>query len=76
MMDAKAAAKIICEDPAEVDETAKKYSELQSSAEAAAKRGYVDSIIEADSVRKHLLYAFEMLYTKCEADTAKKHGTV
>ena len=31
-------------------------------AEMAAKRGYVDSIIDAASVRKHLVYAFEMLY--------------
>lgn len=76
MMDAQAAAKIICDDPAKIAETAQKYSELQSSAEAAAKRGYVDSIIDADSVRKHLIYAFEMLYTKSEDRPAKKHGTV
>lgn len=76
MMDAQAAAKIICDDPAQVAETAQKYSELQSSAQAAAKRGYVDSIIDAASVRKHLIYAFEMLYTKSEDRPAKKHGTV
>ena len=28
----------------------------------AAKRGYVDSIIDAASARKNLVYAFEMLY--------------
>lgn len=76
MMDAQAAAKIICDDPADIAETAQKYHELQSSAQAAAKRGYVDSIIDADSVRKHLIYAFEMLYTKSEDRPAKKHGTV
>ena len=31
-------------------------------AEMAAKRGYVDSIIDAASARKNLVYAFEMLY--------------
>jgi acetyl-CoA carboxylase carboxyltransferase component len=76
MMDAKSAAKIICDDPAKVAETADEYARLQSSAQAAAKRGYVDSIIDADSVRKHLIYAFEMLYTKSEDRPAKKHGTV
>lgn len=76
MMDAEAAAKIICDDPIQLAETTQKYRELQSSAEAAAKRGYVDSIIDADSVRKHLIYAFEMLYTKSEDGPAKKHGTV
>ena len=69
-------AKIICDDPANIAETAQKYHELQSSVQAAAKRGYVDSIIDADSVRKHLIYAFEMLYTKSEDRPAKKHGTV
>lgn len=76
MMDAKAAAKIICDSPADVDETAAKYSALQGGVQAAAKRGYVDSIIDAGQVRKHLLYAFEMLYTKSENHPAKKHGTV
>ena len=28
----------------------------------AAKRGYVDLVIPAESARKQLLYAFEMLY--------------
>ena len=39
--------KIICDDPANIAETAQKYHELQSSVQAAAKRGYVDSIIDA-----------------------------
>lgn len=76
MMDAQAAAKIICDDSEKIAETAQQYRELQSSAKAAAKRGYVDSIIDADSVRKHLIYALEMLYTKNETFPAKKHGTV
>lgn len=77
MMDAKAAAKIMYEkEPDKVEEKAAEYSILQGSAEAAAKRGYVDSIIEAESVRKHLIYAYEMLFTKREDHPNKKHGTV
>ena len=45
-----------------IDEKTAEYAKLQSSPEAAAKRGYVDTIISAESARKQLLYAFEMLY--------------
>ena len=78
MMDAKLAAQIMYagEDVAVRNEKAAEYDELQCSAVAAAKRGYVDSIIEADAVRQHLVYAYEMLYTKREARPSKKHGTV
>lgn len=76
MMDASLAAKIICKDPNKVEEVAREYSILQESADAAANRGYVDSIIEPESVRKHLIYSFEMLFTKRENRPSKKHGTV
>ena len=59
-----------------INEKAAEYEKLQSSAEAAAKRGYVDSIISAESTRKHLIYAYEMLFTKREGRPSKKHGTV
>ena len=77
MMDAQLAAQIICDgDSAEaVKEKAAEYEKLQSSAEAAAKRGYVDSIIEPEAVRQHAIYSFEMLFTKRENRPAKKHGT-
>jgi methylmalonyl-CoA decarboxylase subunit alpha len=77
MMDAKAAAQIMYQgDTAEIEEKASEYDLLQSSAEAAAKRGYVDSIIDAASTRKHLIYAYEMLFTKREKRPSKKHGTI
>ena len=78
MMDSKMAAKIMYadEDAATQKEKAEEYAKLQASAEAAAKRGYVDSIISADAVRQQLVYTFEMLYTKREARPSKKHGTV
>jgi acetyl-CoA carboxylase carboxyltransferase component len=77
MMDAKSAARIIAEDDtADLEEIASEYDKLQSSAEGAARRGYVDAIIEPDSLRKHLIYAFEMLFTKREKRPARKHGSL
>ena len=63
-------------DAATINEKAAEYAALQSSAEAAAKRGYVDTIIEAEDTRKYVIGAFEMLFTKREDRPAKKHGTV
>ena len=78
MMDAALAAKVICGDKS-ADELAacrKQYDELQNSVKSAAARGYVDQIVEAPELRKYLLGALEMLYTKREVRPAKKHGTV
>ena len=78
MMDAKLAAKIMYADAdaATVNEKAAEYAMLQSSALSAAKRGYVDTIIEAEDTRKYVIGAFEMLFTKREDRPSKKHGTV
>jgi len=78
MMDSKMAAKIMYADAdaATQAEKASEYAKLQSSAEAAAKRGYVDSIIDAQDTRKYVIGAFEMLFTKRESRPDKKHGTV
>lgn len=78
MMDAGLAAKIMYADAdASVQkEKAAHYAALQSSPEAAAKRGYVDSIIEPKDTRKYVIGAFEMLFTKREDRPDKKHGTV
>lgn len=84
MMDASAAAKIMYADEiknaddsvALIGEKAASYHELQSSAAAAARRGYVDDIIEACDTRKRVIAAFEMLFTKREARPDRKHGTV
>ena len=63
-------------DSATVKEKAAEYRELQSSPLSAARRGYVDTIIEAEDTRKYVIGAFEMLYTKREDRPSKKHGTV
>ena len=78
MMDAKLAAEIIYDgkDAATISEKANEYAALQNSPVAAAKRGFVDSIIEPAATRKQLIYAFEMLYTKREHRPNKKHSTI
>ena len=53
-----------------------RYNEMQASALAAAKRGYVDDIIEASETRQRVVAAFEMLFTKREDRPSKKHGTI
>ena len=77
-MDAKLAAKIICDGQGAdaIDACAKEYAALQTSAVGAAKRGYVDQIVEPADTRKYVIGAFEMLFTKREDRPAKKHGTV
>ena len=84
VMDAQSAAKIIyadeiakSDDPvAAINEKAKEYALLSASAASAASRGYIDSIIDPAQTRKHLVAAFEMLYTKKEEKPAKKHSAV
>lgn len=61
---------------AAVAEYKKTYTEFQSSAMAAAKRGYIDDIIEPDATRKRIIAALDMLYTKKEERPYKKHGAV
>ena len=78
MMDAKLASKIMYPqaDASELQEKAQAYADLQSSAMAAAKRGYVDTLIAPEETRKYAIGAFEMLFTKREERPIKKHGTV
>jgi acetyl-CoA carboxylase carboxyltransferase component len=77
MMDAGMAAKILAAGKGadEVAETAKKYDELQNSIESAAARGYIDQIVEPADLRRYLIGAMEVLYTKREDRPSKKHGT-
>lgn len=42
----------------------------------AAKRGYVDDVIEPDSTRPRIIAALEMLSSKRETQPAKKHGNI
>lgn len=78
MMDASLAAKIMYAgaDAEVIKEKASEYREVQSSPLAAARRGYVDTIIAPEDTRKYVIGAFEMLFTKREDRPVKKHGTV
>ena len=78
MMDAGLAAKIICDGQGSdaIDACAKEYAALQNHVTSAAKRGYVDQIVEPADTRKYVIGAFEMLATKSEGRPEKKHGTV
>ena len=78
MMDATLAAKVMYgdTDAATVKEKAAEYAALQNNVVSAARRGYVDTIIEAQDTRKYVIGAFEMLFTKRDDRPAKKHGTV
>lgn len=77
-MDANDAAQIMYsgEGADVIKEKAAEYAALQTSATGAAKRGYVDQVIDAADTRKYVVGAFEMLFAKREDRPAKKHGTV
>lgn len=78
MMDSALAAKIMYadKDADTLKEKAAEYKELQSSPMSAARRGYVDSVINPEDTRKYLIGAFEMLFTKREGRPEKKHSTI
>lgn len=77
MMDAQVAAKIMYADDKDADLSAKAAEfAAQSGTEAAAARGYIDSIISPEAARKQLIFAFELLFTKSEYPIGKKHGTI
>ena len=77
-MESKLAAKIMYDGQGAdvINQKAAEYEALQLSAAGAARRGYVDQIVEAADTRKYVIGAFEMLFTKSESRPEKKHGTV
>ena len=68
VMDAKVAAQIMYEDEiskekdtnAALEKKAKEFDEMQCNVNIAAKRGYVDNVIEGAQIRKQLIYAMQM----------------
>ena len=77
-MDGKLAAKIMYDGQGAdvINEKAAEYEALTLNVTSAAKRGYVDQIVNAADTRKYVIGAFEMLFSKSEDLPAKKHGTV
>ncbi len=68
VMEAKSAAQIMYEDEINgsgdtktaLEEKIKEFDEMQCNVNIAAKRGYVDNIIEGSEIRKQLIYAMQM----------------
>jgi acetyl-CoA carboxylase carboxyltransferase component len=83
-MDPEMAVKIMYEEEiaaasdklAFIKEKKAEYTEALSGAVSAARRGYVDDIIEPDATRKRVIAAFDMLFSKTEEKPYKKHGTI
>lgn len=76
-MDASIAAKIMYDgaDAQTVAEKAAQYQNSNCGVVNAARRGYVDRIVEPADARKYLIAGFEMLFTKRVDSPYKKHGT-
>ena len=77
IMDAKLAAQVMYAgaDPAEQSKMARAFASKQSDLSAVCGRGYIDRIVDFADLRKYLIAGFEMLLTKREDYTFKKHGT-
>ena len=84
IMAAEGAANILCcdeiakaEDPVKArEEMIRDYKENVSSTFAAAKRGYVDDIIEPATTRPRLICALEIFSSKRECKPSKKHSAI
>ena len=59
-----------------IKEKKAEYTDALSGAVSAARRGYVDDIIEPDATRKRVIAALDMLFSKSEDRPFKKHGTI
>ena len=77
IMDATNAAHVIAPDAekAELDRIRKEYAAMQGSVESAAARGLVDQVVEPSDLRRSLIGALEVLYTKRIMLPARKHSS-
>ncbi len=57
-------------------EKIEEYRQQFANPYEAAKRGYVDDVIEPDSTRPRIIAALEMLRSKRESLPSKKHGNI
>ncbi|MDD6194253.1 MAG: carboxyl transferase domain-containing protein [Lachnospiraceae bacterium] len=76
-MDASLAAQIMYADESAdvIAQKAAAYAEENCGVNNAARRGYIDRIVEPVDARKYLIAGFEMLFTKRVDGPYKKHGT-
>ncbi len=77
IMDSALAARILFagKSSSEIAEAAGDYAQRMGSASAAAARGFIDRIVEPSEIRKYLIGALEVLYTKREELPMRKHST-
>ncbi|MBW1764695.1 MAG: methylmalonyl-CoA carboxyltransferase, partial [Deltaproteobacteria bacterium] len=59
-----------------LSEKAKEYSELFANPYIAAKRGYIDDIIEPAMTRFRIVRALQLLENKQDSNPKKKHGNI
>ncbi|MFP4214039.1 MAG: acyl-CoA carboxylase subunit beta [Desulfohalobiaceae bacterium] len=65
------------EDPeAKRQEKIEEYEEMFSNPYRAANRGYIDAVIQPRQTRPRLIKALQVLKTKREARSPKKHGNI
>ena len=57
-------------------EKEREYTELVANPLVAAKRGYIDEIIEPANSRARIIRALELLKNKKDSNPAKKHGNI
>jgi acetyl-CoA carboxylase carboxyltransferase component len=57
-------------------EKEKEYQELVANPLVAAKRGYIDDIIEPANSRSRIIRALELLRNKKDSNPVKKHGNI
>ena len=58
------------------DELKEIYRDLFANPYSAARKGYIDDVIEPASTRLRLIKALEMLAAKRDSNPAKKHGNI
>ncbi len=59
-------------DAATINEKAAEYATPSEQCNSAARRGYVDTIIEPEDTRKYVIGAFEMLHIPKRRQTGQK----
>ncbi len=75
VMNEDMAAKIICDNKdLDVNEVATEFANTNTGIDNAARRGYVDRIINPVDTRKYLIGGLEMLYSKNDYYSFKKHS--
>lgn len=73
VLEAGAAADILCENGMDTATAKADYIETQCGVANAARRGFVDRILNREDTRKYLIDGFEILFTKSAGTPYKKH---